>query len=146
MAMKRKIAIAGVALVLALGTSATLFVLGQGTASAAGKIADHSLFDQTGGDIGAACVGSGIFTFHVSARAINGDAAIRVGFQDGDFVDFPIADGQSFSVDQAAGDTLGVDRRLTIKSAPSSVGKLVGWVSAQRQPGTKTLVACKTLT
>jgi hypothetical protein len=43
MAMKRKIAIAGVALVLALGTSATLFVLGQGTASAAGKIADHSL-------------------------------------------------------------------------------------------------------
>jgi hypothetical protein len=108
------------------------------------KIADHSLFDQTSGDRGAVCAGTGPFEFHVAARAINGDAVMRIRFQDGDFVDYPIADNTSFSLVQAAGDTKGVDRRVAVISAPSSVGKLVGWVSAYRLPGTSG-VGCTTL-
>jgi hypothetical protein len=71
---------------------------------------------------------------------------MRVKFQDGDFIDYPIADNTSFSLVQAAGDTRAVDRTLKVVSAPSSVGKLVGWVSADRLADTTARVGCTTLT
>jgi hypothetical protein len=142
----RKTLFAAITVVLAVGVIVGFWTTAGGAIVTLQKKADHSLFDQTGGDLGASCRGNGPFGFQVAVRAIDGDAVMRVKFQDGDFIDYPVADNSSFSLVQAAGDTQGVDRRLDVVSAPSSVGKLVGWVSAYRLPSTDTLVACRTLT
>lgn len=119
----------------------------QAQAAPAGKVADHSLFDQTSGDTGARCrtTNSRPFIFYLSVRAINAAATLRIHFQDGSFIDYPLAENVSFSLQQAAGTTDGVDNRIRVRSAPGSAGALVGWVSASRAPGTTSRVACNTL-
>jgi hypothetical protein len=113
--------------------------------AASGKVADHSLFDMTSGDLGATCrtTTSSPFIVYLSVRAINGPATVRVRFQDGSFIDFPLADNESFSLQQAAGTTDGVDNVIRVRSA---AGNLVGWMSASRAPGTSTQVLCNTVT
>jgi hypothetical protein len=120
----------------------------EAQAGPAGKVADHSLFDQTSGDAGARCrtTNSRPFIFYLSVRAINAAATVRIHFQDGSFIDYPLAENESFSLQQAAGTTDGVDNRIRVRSAPGSAGSLVGWVSASRAPGTRSRVACNTLT
>lgn len=141
--MKKRFAIAAT-LALTLSVGLYLTVGGSSAAAATGKIADHTLFDETSGDIRAACqtTTGGAFTVYGSFRAINGDAVLRVTFQDGDFVDYPIPQDTSFSFQQVAGTTAGVDQRIQVSSV--GAGDLVGWLSASRLPGTGTLVLCRT--
>jgi hypothetical protein len=79
-------------------------------------------------------------------RAINAPATVRIRFQDGDFIDYPLAQNESFSLQQAAGTTNGVDNAIRAVKAPGSAGDLVGWMSASRAPGTSTRVLCNTIT
>jgi hypothetical protein len=120
----------------------------SGATAASGKIADHALFDQTSGDVGAKCrtTTSSPFIVYLSVRAINAPATVRVLFQDGDFIDYPLAQNESFSLQQAAGTTNSVDNAIRVSSAPGSAGALVGWMSASRAPGTSTRVLCNTIT
>jgi hypothetical protein len=134
--------------VLAVALAAGFAVTRSGAqAAAGGKVADHSLFDQTSGDTGARCrtTNSRPFIFYLSVRAINAAATVRIHFQDGSFIDYPLAENESFSLQQAAGTTDGVDNAIRVRSAPGSTGALVGWVSASRVPGTISQVACNTL-
>jgi hypothetical protein len=147
--MKRIALIVMAALALALTIG---FSLDRSEAQAqgvpGGKVADHSLFDQTSGDAGARCrtTNSRPFIFYLSVRAINAPATVRILFQDGDFIDYLLAQDESFSLQQAAGTTNGVDNAIRVRSAPGSAGLLVGWVSASRAPGTTSRVACNTIT
>ena len=143
--MKKRFATAAT-LVLALTLG---LVLGGGSAStsagaATGKVADHALFDQTSGDTFTLCrtTNAGAFNLYGSFRAINADAVLRVTFQDGDFVDYPIPQDTSFSFQQVAGTTSGVDQRIKVTSV--GTGELVGWLSASGLPGTGSLVRCRT--
>jgi hypothetical protein len=68
---------------------------------------------------------------------------VRVRFQDGDFVDYPVAQDDVLSFSQAAGSTAGVDRRIRIVKA-SGAGSIVGWMSAGRLDGSGALVECIT--
>jgi hypothetical protein len=139
--MKKRFAIGvTLALVVCLG----LYLTGSSAGAATGKVADHTLFDQTGGDAAAQCrtTSGGAFTVYGSFRAINADAVLRVTFQDGDFVDYPIPQDTSFSFQQAAGTSAGVDQRIRVTSV--GTGNLVGWLSASRLAGSGSLVICRT--
>jgi hypothetical protein len=141
------IVMAALALALTIGFSLDRSEA-QAQAAPGGKVADHALFDQTSGDAGARCrtTNSRPFIFYLSVRAINAPATVRILFQDGDFIDYPLAQDESFSLQQAAGTTNGVDNAIRVRSAPGSAGSLVGWVSATRAPGTTSRVACNTIT
>lgn len=67
---------------------------------------------------------------------------MRVLFQDGSMVAYPVAQDQSFSLQEAAGTTAGVDSAIRVKQFS---GSLVGWVSASRAVGTTSLVFFNTL-
>jgi hypothetical protein len=138
--MRKRITIAAALLVVvALGLP-----LIASAGAAPGKIADHALFDETGGDTAVLCrtTNEGPFNVYLSFRAINGDAILRVTFQDGDFVEYPIPDGTSFSLQQVAGTSADVDERILVTS--EGTGQLVGWMSASRLAGTQTRVRCRT--
>ena len=141
--MKKRFAI-GTTLTLALCLGLYLTGTGGSAGAATGKVADHALFDQTSGDNAVQCrtTTGGAFIVYGSFRAINADAVLRVTFQDGDFVDYPIPQDTSFSFQQAAGTTLGVDQRIRVTSV--GTGNLVGWLSASRLAQTGTLVRCGT--
>jgi hypothetical protein len=141
--MRKRITVAATVLtVAALG----FYLAGPSAVAATGKIADHTLFDETGGDTSAVCrtTTGGAFNVYGSFRAINGDALLRVTFQDGDFVEYPIPNNTSFSFQQAAGTSAGVDQRISVTSTGD--GQLVGWLSASRLAGTNTLVFCRSRT
>jgi hypothetical protein len=141
--MKKRFAI-GATLALTLCAGLYLTVGGSSAGAATGKVADHTLFDETSGDTQAQCrtTTGGAFIVYGSFRAITDDAVLRVTFQDGDFVDYPIPQDTSFSFQQAAGTTAGVDQRIRVTSV--GTGDLVGWLSASRLAETGTLVLCKT--
>jgi hypothetical protein len=155
--VKRTVLIIGIS-VVTLGGGFTAFVSSAGangsaaktTASSAkihfvvpGKASDFTLFDGTGLDISATCrtTSHQRFTVYMSFRAITADAMMRVTFGDGDWVDYPIPQDTSFSLQQTAGSSRGVDGVLTV-SEVSGNGDLVGWMSAARIPGSTGLVAC----
>jgi len=99
-------------------------------------VADHALFDTTGGDHGAKakCLDR-IFEFYLVARAVGGPATIRITFADGDWIEFPLkAADDSISFTQAAGGTLGVDDELNVEVVS---GNAVGWISIRAQKGAK---------
>lgn len=139
--MKKRFAIGAV--LVPLLVAGMYFVVSPATA-APSKVADHALFDETGGDTSVFCRGTGPFNLYASFRAINGDAVLRVTFQDGDQVDYPIPENTSFSLQQVAGTTRDVDRKIVFTNAGTAPGSLVGWVSASRLAGTNTRVACRT--
>lgn len=109
-----------------------LLLAGSASAGVRGDFTDFTLFDQTGGDTNARCrtTSGDPFEFNASVRAINDDAIMRVTFRDGDFIDYPIPQDTSFSLHQIAGTDVGVDNRIIVSAAPTSVGVLVGWLSA----------------
>jgi len=109
----------------------------QGSDSA-NRHTDHALFDN---EIGSAppdktvlCQGDHGFIVHLAVRAINGPATVRVLFQDGDFIDFPLQNDQVYSWSEAAGDTSTVDRIITVKPA-NTTSHFVAWMSAQAIEG-----------
>jgi hypothetical protein len=144
--MKKRLAALAVALVFL--TAVALLVLwpaGAASVAATGKVADHSLIDQTGGDTYVQCrtTNGRAFDVHASVRAFGGDVTVRVNFRDGDFVDYPLAQDEVLNLSQAAGSTSGVDTRIRITKSGGS-GSIVGWMSAGRlQRGA--LVACTTV-
>ena len=140
--MRKKLALFG-SIVAVLGLAMYLLLPSAGAAT--GKVSDHALFDGTGGDTTVWCrtTNSSPFDVHLAFRAINGDATLRVTFQDTDWVDYPIAQDTSFALTEAAGGTGLVDRKLLVSQA-GGTGKLVGWMSAGRMPGTAALVWCAT--
>lgn len=109
-----------------------LAFMAPASAGSIGDPTDFTLFDQTGTDTDARCrtTTGDPFEFNASVRAITDDAILRVRFRDGDFVDYPIPVDTSFSLHQIAGTDVGVDNRIILESAPTSLGDLVGWVSA----------------
>jgi hypothetical protein len=139
--MRKRIALgAAVVLVGAFG----LYLAVPTAGAATGKVADHALFDGVDipSDTSVFCRGSGPFNVYLSFRAFTADAVLTVTFQDGDSVAYAIPQDTSFSIQQAAGSTAGVDRRIVATS--TGVGDLVGWMSASRLPGTGTRVQCDT--
>lgn len=142
--MKRVAVILVVA--LAAGLAVGIWSLRSTANAVSGKRADHALIDQTGGDVEVRCrtTNSSPFIVYLAVRAIAGPATLRVTFQDGDFVDYPLAENQVVSLQQAAGDTNGVDDLIRVTKA-TGAGSIVGWMSASRAPGTGTRVACSTL-
>jgi hypothetical protein len=138
--MRKRIALGAAALLV--GAAGLYLAVPSAGATGAGRPADHALFDESSGDTSVFCRGDGPFTVYLAFRALNGDEVLHVAFQDGDFVEYPIPDGTSFSLQQAAGDTAGVDRKLVVTS--TGAGDLVGWMSASRLAGTGTRVRCET--
>lgn len=147
MQINRGIALLAVAALIAggffLGSLGSSGTIEPAHAGVDGKKHDFALFDTTGGDTGATCESAGKFLIYLSVRAINDTATARVTFADGDLIDFPVAQDQSFSFTQAVGGTNGVDDVITVSK--QGAGNLVGWLSAERaQP--KKGVACSTTT
>lgn len=143
--MRKRLTIWGAVLAaLALG----VYMLAPSASASPGKAADHSLFDETGGDLTVFCrtTNGGAFDVHMAFRAIDGDAVLRLTFQDSDYIDYPIPQDTSFSLTEAAGTSFGVDKRVTASNAGTAPGKLVGWMSAGRLPATSTEVLCNVTT
>jgi hypothetical protein len=142
--MKKKGFIAIVA--LAATITGLLLIASQGPAAAVGLTADHALLDQTGGGTAVKChtTNRQPFIVYGSFRAFGGDVVMRVRFQDGDFVDYPIAQDTSFSFSEAAGDTPGVDGKIVVATS-GGAGSLVGWLSANRANGSSAFVSCTTV-
>jgi len=142
--MKKRLIALAVALFSVMAVA--LFVLWPASASVQGKIADHALIDQTGGDTYVQCrtTNRKAFDVHATLRAFGGDVTVRVNFQDGDFVDYPVAQDEVLSLSQAAGSTVGVDLRIRITKA-GGTGSIVGWMSAGRLDGSGAFVLCTTV-
>jgi hypothetical protein len=144
--MKRPRTIVSVAVTTALlGGIVILATAGRGGAVTEGLLADHALIDQTGGDTDVWCRSTNKQPFIVygAFQAFGGDVTMRVTFKDDDFVDYPIAQGTSFSLSQAAGGTPSVDKKIVV-STSGGTGDLVGWMSAARSPGSTSFVVCST--
>jgi hypothetical protein len=141
--MKKRLLGLGVALVVV--TTISLVALWPAAGAARGKIADHALIDQTGGDVYVQCrtTNSRAFDVHATLRAFGGDVTVRVVFQDGDFVDYPVAQNDVLSFSQAAGTTNGVDNRIRIRKS-GGAGSIVGWMSAGRLDNSGAFVSCRT--
>jgi hypothetical protein len=139
--MKRNLGIATLAVLI----SVAAWALWPAAGVAAGPKTDHALFDTTNPtDTGARCrtTNGEPFLFFASVRAFGGAATMRVTFQDGDFIDYTLGADESFSLQQAAGGTAGVDNAIRVTAQS---GDLVGWVSASRAPGSRAFVRCTTL-
>jgi hypothetical protein len=141
--MKKRLA--GLAIAVSAVVAVALVVLWPASAQTAGKIADHALIDQTGGDIYVQCrtTNSRAFDVHATLRAFGGDVTVRVAFQDGDFVDYPLAQDEILSFSQAAGTSNGVDNRIRIQKS-GGTGSIVGWMSAGRLDNSRAFVSCRT--
>jgi hypothetical protein len=135
----------GLAVAVAVLTTISLVALWPAAGAVTGKIADHALIDQTGGDIYVQCrtTNSRAFDVHATLRAFGGDVTVRVVFQDGDFVDYPVAQDDVLSFSQAAGTSNGVDNRIRIRKS-GGTGSIVGWMSAGRLDNSGAFVSCRT--
>jgi hypothetical protein len=140
--MKKRLV--GLAVAVVTVSAVSLLILWPAGA-ATGKVADHALIDQTGGDVYVQCrtTNSRAFDVHATLRAFGGDVTVRVLFQDGDFVDYPVAQDEVLSFSQAAGTTNGVDDRIRIQKS-GGAGFIVGWMSAGRLDNSGAYVRCRT--
>jgi hypothetical protein len=136
----------GLAVALVAVSAASLLILWPAAGAVSGKVADHALIDQTGGDTNIQCrtTNSRAFDVHATLRAFGGDVTVRVLFQDGDFVDYPVAQDEVLSFSQAAGTTDGVDNRIRIQKS-GGTGSIVGWMSAGRLDNSGAFVICRTV-
>ena len=113
-------------------------------AAAGGQRSDFALFDGTNAsdpDAGVSCGarisgengngnnGSAIaFTYSVAVSNFSNDLAfLRITYADGDFVRFAVPANSSFSLNQSAGGTKGVDDKIKVTS--ETAGALAGAVS-----------------
>lgn len=135
----------GLAVAVVAVSAASLLILWPAAGAVSGKIADHALIDQTGGDTYIQCrtTNSRAFDVHATLRAFGGDVTVRVLFQDGDFVDYSVAQDDVLSLSQAAGTTDGVDNRIRIQKS-GGAGSIVGWMSAGRLDNSGAFVICST--
>ena len=132
-------------LVLLLSSGGTAATKKSQTQPAGGKKTDFVIFDETNPgpprDTGGTCQGGSHsqWDFHIAVRAINGDATLRIAFGPlaDEWVDYPVPDNTSFSLDESAGSTPGDDTILTVSDPTYSPGggKLVGWFSAEALNG-----------
>jgi hypothetical protein len=83
-------------------------------------------------DAGAICGASKgqPYTYHLAVANYGSDGFVRVTYYDGDWVQFPIAAGGSFSLSQAAGSKGGDDRVVRVSNG-GSAAQLAGTLSAQ---------------
>jgi hypothetical protein len=141
--MKKRLT--GLAVALAAVATISLVALWPAAGAVSGKVADHALIDQTGGDRYVQCrtTNSRAFDVHATLRAFGGDVTVKVLFQDGDFVEYPVAQDDVLSFSQAAGTTNGVDNRIRIVKS-GGAGSIVGWMSAGRLDGSGAVVQCRT--
>lgn len=112
--------------------------------AAGGQRSDFALFDGTNAsdpDAGVSCGarisgenGNGnnssaiAFTYSVAVSNFSNDAAfLRITYADGDFVRFAVPANSSFSLNQSAGGTKGVDDKIKVTS--ETAGALAGAVS-----------------
>ena len=97
---------------------------------------DFALFDGTNPanqpDAGALCGARRRqpFTYHVAVANYGSDGFVRITYSDGDWVQYPIAAGGSFSLSQAAGSRSGNDRVARVSNG-GSAAQLVGAMSAE---------------
>jgi hypothetical protein len=135
----------GLAVAVVAVSAASLLILWPAAGAVSGKVADHALIDQTSGDTYIQCrtTNSKAFDVHATLRAFGGDVTVRVLFQDGDFVDYSVAQDDVLSLSQAAGTTDGVDNRIRIQKS-GGAGSIVGWMSAGRLNGSGAFVICST--
>jgi hypothetical protein len=135
----------GLAVAVVAVSAASLLILWPAAGAVSGKVADHALIDQTSGDTYIQCrtTNSRAFDVHATLRAFGGDVTVRVLFQDGDFVDYSVAQDDVLSLSQAAGTTDGVDNRIRIQKS-GGAGSIVGWMSAGRLSGSGAFVICST--
>jgi hypothetical protein len=140
--MKKRLV--GLAVAVVTVSAVSLLILWPAGA-AVGKVADHALIDQTGGDVFVQCrtTNSRAFDVHATLRAFGGEVTVRVLFQDGDFVDYAVAQDGVLSFSQAAGTTNGVDNRIRIQKS-GGTGSIVGWMSAGRLDNSGAFVGCRT--
>jgi hypothetical protein len=97
---------------------------------------DFALFDGSNPlnqpDAGAVCGArkGRSFTYHLAVANYGADGFIRVTYADGDWVQFPIAAGGSFSMSQAAGSRSGNDAAVRVSNGGSGA-QLAGTLSAE---------------
>ena len=133
-----------IALTLTAAGSAANADSGEGkkNSAAGGQRSDFALFDGTNAsdpDAGASCGArlSGengnnssaiAFTYSVAVSNFSNDVAfLRITYGDGDFVHFAVPANSSFSLNQSAGGTKGVDDKIKVTS--ETAGALAGAVS-----------------
>ncbi len=134
---------------VALLSLGMVVLLGPWTVAKAGDKSDFALFDGTNPAntaSGAVCHAKDLkkgkaFTYHVTVTAHSSgpSGVVRVTYFDGDFVEFPIASGGSFSFSQAAGSKGGADRAVRVSNGTSDA-RLVGAMSVI---GTEDSPVCK---
>ena len=97
---------------------------------------DFALFDGSNPlnqpDAGAVCgaLRGQPFTFNLAVANYGSDGFVRVTYIDGDWIQFPIAAGASFSTSQAAGSRSGNDAVVRVSNG-GSAAQLAGTLSAQ---------------
>jgi hypothetical protein len=97
---------------------------------------DFALFDGSNPlnqpDAGAVCgaLPGQPFTFNLAVANYGSDGFVRVTYTDGDWIQFPIAAGASFSTSQAAGSRSGNDAVVRVSNGGSGA-QLAGTLSAQ---------------
>jgi hypothetical protein len=134
--------------VMVTATGLGLLAFWPKSVSADGKLVDHAFMDQTGPnpDRSMECgtTNSRPFLVFIAGRAVGGSVTMRIRFQDGTYMDYPLKRDQVFSLQEAAGDKDGVDNVITVAKAPGGTGSLMGWMSASRAPQTQAHVSCST--
>lgn len=70
------------------------------------------------------------FTYHVAVANYGSDGFVRITYHDGDWVQYPITAGGSFSLSQAAGSKAGKDRTVRVSNG-TSAAQLAGVLSAE---------------
>jgi hypothetical protein len=102
-----------------------------GTASA--DVSDFSFFDGTNPanqpNAGAICGSNSAFTYHLVVQNWGPDGRVRITYPDGDFINFELAQGQSFSMSQAAGNKSGDSRAIRVSNG-GTPAQLSGSLSA----------------
>ena len=101
-----------------------------------GRSNDFALFDGSNPlnqpDAGAVCGAEPgqPYTYNIAVANYGSDGFIRVTYADGDWVQYPIAAGGSFSLSQAAGSKGGDDRAVRVSNG-GSAAQLAGVLSAE---------------
>lgn len=102
-----------------------------------GRSNDFALFDGSNPlnqpDAGALCGArkGHPFTFNLAVANYGSTGFVRVTYADGDWIQFPIEAGGSFSMSQAAGSRSGNDAAVRVSNGGSGA-QLAGTLSAQR--------------
>ena len=112
-----------------------IFLLGLvGTASA--DVSDFAFFDGTNPAnqpfAGAICGSKSAFTYHLAVQNWGPAGRVRITYPDGDFINFELAPGQSFSMSQAAGNKSGDSAAIRVSNG-GTPAQLSGSLSAVGQ-------------